>query len=184
MANTGDIMATNAGSYDMGRKEGYVASEDDIKAIKRAVGADESFAQTQQTHGSVHMNPQIVKTGDGSWEVKFHMPGPRVIETPFPLPLGKVYYISTKGLVENLRVGRITEDSATKQLHLSPAPASEFCGNKPHLVRQITNVNGARLAFSTELVAPGDYIIKIMEPLVDPMKGTHSHGVALDRWYQ
>lgn len=168
--------------------------EQKVDAIMRVVGANpddgHTVVTTQESQGFTRRDPVVVKTGDGTWEIKFHMPGTRKVETPFPLYSGKVYYVSTNGLVENMLIGRVTEaktengQAAIKQYRFLPTPASEFCGNKPVLVKPMTNTPGVRLAFSTELVPPGDYTIKILESSITPREGEHSPGVPLDRWYQ
>jgi len=193
--HAGNEMATNAESFDMGHEHGVGTIgtiQNEVHAIARAVGADSNGSTTAMrgAQSSARKNPLVVQTGDGAWEVKFHMPGaPRIVETNFPLPLGKVYYISTNGLVENLKIGKVSVEGignnrAMKRFNFSPAPASEFCGAKPHMLRGITDAPNARLAFSTELVPPGDYTIKVLEPLMAPAGGDHSPGVPLDRWYQ
>jgi len=193
--NTGDVMTTNAQSFDRGHENGVGTIgtiQKEVHAIAQAVGADSSghTTATNRVQSSARRNPLVVQTGDGVWEVKFHMPGaPRLLEVAFPLPLGKVYYISTDGLVDNLRVGKATEfrtgDGRTaKQFKFSPAPASEFCGTRPHMVQGSTDDPNSHLAFLTELVPSGDYTIKIMEPLIAPTSGEHSPGVPLNRWYK
>jgi hypothetical protein len=181
MANTGDIMATNAESYDTGRKEGYVASEDDIKAIKRAVGADPSdnSGNTKYQRRSLRKNPDIVRVGDNQLTIRFRKPGPALIETGLPMPIGKPYYISTEGLIPNLQVGRMASNN---DLKFEGCPASKFIGQAIRYML-VVNLSDAKMVFSTDLVPDGEYQINIREGQIQLFPNEYAPNVPVRNLY-
>lgn len=159
LTNVQDVMTTNAESFDKGHDFG----------VKDAMGAN------------LNSEPLIVKIAEGTWKIRFQIPGPRLIETNLDLPIGQVYYVSTERLVPNLQIGWMDKDGALK---LCSLPASEFVNEKPASYQMASKANYPKLVFSTQLVPDGTHEIKIVKGVAKLTPDEYAPGIKLDRPYR
>jgi hypothetical protein len=169
----GDIVASEKPVLEEAFRDIGAEKEETFEAGKRA-GRETAFAPPKN-YGRHEDEIVPVVIGTGQWSISFEMPGPRMIETKLPFPLGRVYYVSTTSVVPNIQIGWLDKNGMLK---LSGASAESFVQSRPFCCQMMTScANDAQLVFATDKVPNGRYEIIVRQGVAGLARDEYAPGI-------